>query len=293
MGSLVSIVGRVGSFQPGRGRRIGRFARARVAAAGAAFLLIVLVAAILAQWLQLPDPNAQSLASRFRGPSWAHALGTDHLGRDVLSRVVYASRLSLLVGAASTLLAAAVGITLGLLSGFYGGRLDDLVSWVTNVQLAFPFLLLAIAVVAFLGPGLANLVLVLALGGWVSYSRVTRAKVLEIRERAFVEAARAAGASDRRVMLTHILVNSLTPLIVLSLFEVARVIVGEAALSFLGLGVGVATPSWGTMLAEGKDYLARAWWASTFPGLAIMLTVFSMNLVGDGLRDALDPRLRM
>jgi len=269
-----------------------RFLRQRLAAAGGIFLALLVVSAFFAPLLSIADPVQQNLSLRFQPPGGAHPLGTDHLGRDVWSRVVYSGRISLTVGAAAVLVAGTVGVALGLVSGFFGGRVDDLISWIATVQLAFPFLLLAIAVVAFLGPGLGNVILVLAIGGWVGYVRVTRAKALEVRERSFVEAARAAGASEARVVTRHVFPNVLTPVIVLSTFEVARAIIGEAALSFLGLGVGIATPSWGGMLAEAKDYLAEAWWASTFPGLAIMLTVLSINVVGDGLRDVFDPRLR-
>jgi peptide/nickel transport system permease protein len=218
-------------------------------------------------------------------------LGTDHLGRDTLSRILFGTRVALIVGTTAVLISGTIGVALGLLSGYFGGWIDDVTAWLVNVQLSFPFILLAIAVVAVLGGGLRNLIVVLALTGWVVYARVVRAETLALRERDFVQAARALGAHLTRILLRHILPNALTPVIVIATFEMARMIVSEAALSFLGLGVEPALPSWGAMLADGRTYLSSAWWVATFPGLAIAFTVLGANLLGDWLRTEFDPSL--
>lgn len=263
-------------------------------ALGGSTLLLLILAALFAGFIAPHDPNAQSIGARLLPPfSPGHALGTDGLGRDVLSRLIYGARVSLIVGTVAVVIGGSVGTLLGLLSGYYGGWIDDVVSWWVNVQLAFPFILLVLAVVAVVGPNLRNLIVVLGLGSWVVYARVLRGQVLTIREREFVTASRVVGATDRRLIWRHILPNAMMPLIVIVSFEFARMIILEASLSFLGLGVEPSVPSWGSMLAEGRSYLDVAWWVATIPGLAIMLTVLSVNLVGDWLRDELDPRSKM
>jgi peptide/nickel transport system permease protein len=280
--------------RPARRRGL-RLPRRPSALVGLAILGAIVLLAIFAPLVAPHDPNAQDVTRRLRPPFEAgspYLLGTDHVGRDVLSRIVYGTRIALVVGLAAVALSGAIGIALGLLAGYYGGVVDDLIGWVGNVELAFPFILLAIAVVAAIGPGLINLIVVLSVVAWVVYARIVRGEVLVQREQEYVQAARVLGAGDARILARHILPNVLTPVIVIATFEVARMIISEASLSFLSLGVEPSIPSWGSMLADGRQYLATAWWIATFPGLGIMVTVLAINLVGDWLRDVLDPRLR-
>jgi peptide/nickel transport system permease protein len=266
------------------------------AVAGALVLLAVSVAAAAAPWVAPHDPARQSLIRRFTPPVWAaggqaaHPLGTDQVGRDVLSRIIHGARISLLVGVLAVVVSLVVGVTLGLLSGFAGGRVDVAIMTVVDVTWSFPQLLLALAFVAALGPSLATVILVLGLTGWERYARVVRAEVLALREKEFIEAARALGVGRARVLLRHVLPNTASSIVVLSTLQVAQAILQEAALSFLGVGSGSAHPTWGQMIALGRDFVSVAWWLPTFPGLAILLTVLAINLVGDRLRDALDPR---
>ena len=250
--------------------------------------------ALLAQVIAPYDAGAQNLSRIFEPPlSEGHLLGTDNLGRDILSRVIVGTRISMGVGFAAVVLSGTLGTLLGLFSGYLGGAIDDLTNWLVNVQLAFPFVLLAISVVVVLGPSLQNMILVLTIAGWPVYLRVVRSKVLLLRETEYVEAAIACGARRGRVIFTHILPNLLSSLIVLATIEVARMVIAEAALSFLGLGPADADySSWGVMLAEGKNYMTVGWWLAVIPGLAIMTLVLTVNIVGDWLRDRLDPRLR-
>lgn len=262
---------------------------------GLVVLAIVIVAAVFAPWIAPQDPDAQDILNRLGSPfqDSAHLLGSDNLGRDILSRLIYGSRVSLLVGATSVLIAGVVGVVLGLLSGYYGGRVDSIISWFANVQLSFPFILLVIALVAVIGAGLLNVIIVLGFASWVIYQRVVRGEVLAIREREYIEAARVIGARDSRILVRHIMPNLLTPLIVIGTLQIAQMIIAESALSFLGLGVQPSIPSWGSMLADGRNYLTVAWWVATLPGLAIVCTVLAINVLGDWLRDELDPRLRV
>jgi len=259
-------------------------------------LALVVVAGVFAPLLAPADPNAQDLLVRLRPPSWlpggaaGHPLGTDRLGRDVASRVLYGTRVSLLVGVSAALLAGLIGATIGLVTGLYGGWRDKLFMRIADVQLAFPPILLALAIVAFLGSGLWYVVLVLGITGWVSYARVVRAEVLSLRESDFVVAARAAGASNLSIMRRHLLPNVAAPLATIGTLHVASAILAEAALSYLGLGVPPETPTWGGMLSDGQLYLGTAWWIAIFPGCAIMLTTVAINLAGDLLRDVADPK---
>ncbi|MDR7545455.1 MAG: ABC transporter permease [Armatimonadota bacterium] len=265
---------------------------------GWALLGTIVLVAVLAPILAPHDPYAQHLELRAGAPtlSWSgvgtYPLGNDQLGRDILSRLIYGSRISLLVGAVAVVLGGAAGVAMGVTAGYFGGWPDRLIMRAADIQLAFPFILLAMAIIAVAGPGLVKLIAVLALSGWVTYARVVRSEVLSVREREFVQAARAIGVHDGRIVLRHILPNVAAPVIVVATLELARVVILEAALSFLGLGVQPPAPSWGRMLADGRDFLATAWWISTFPGLAIMALVLGVNLVGDWLRDMLDPRIR-
>ncbi len=246
------------------------------------------------------DPLVQEVSERLKPPGWVdeqgrlHPLGTDHLGRDLLARVIFGSRIALLVGLAAVMISGLLGMAIGLASGYFGGRVDDFFMRLADVQLAFPFILLAIAVIGILGPSLRNIIIVIGVSSWVVYARVVRGEVLSIREREFVQAAIALGSRDGRILLRHVLPNAFTPWLVVATLDMARVIIIESALSFLGLGVQPPTPTWGGMLADGRVYLSTAWWLATFPGLlAILVTVLGINLLGDGLRDTLDPRLKV
>jgi len=280
-----------------RSRTWRKLSRNPAAIAGALILLIVIAAAVAAPYVAPHDPMRQSLLRRFTPPVWlqggnpSYPLGTDQVGRDILSRIIYGARVSLVVGIAAVAVSLVVGVTLGLLSGFLRGRVDAVIMTVVDVTLSFPQLLLALAFVAALGPSLATIIVVLGLTGWERYTRVVRAEVLALREKDFVEAARAMGASPMRTILRHLLPNTFSSIIVMSTLQVAQAILQEAALSFLGVGTGSSHPTWGQMIALGRDFVSVAWWLATFPGLAILLTVLAINLVGDRLRDALDPRV--
>ena len=280
-----------------RGRVWRKLVRNPAALVGAFVLLVVIGAAVAAPYVAPHDPKRQVLIRRFTPPVWAqggninYVLGTDQVGRDILSRIIYGARISLVVGISAMVVSLLVGVSLGLLSGFLRGRVDTVIMTVVDVQLSFPPLLLALAFVAALGPSLVTIIVVLGLTGWERYARVVRAEVLALREKDFVEAARAIGASPTRMVLRHLLPNTFSSIIVMSTLQVAQAILQEAALSFLGVGTGSAYPTWGQMIALGRDFVSVAWWLATFPGLAILLTVLAINLVGDRLRDALDPRI--
>jgi peptide/nickel transport system permease protein len=276
---------------------MSRLARHPMVVVGGLILAAVVAASAAAPWLAPTDPVKPSFAQRLKPPQGvggvpAHPLGTDNLGRDILARLLYGGRLSLLLAASAVALAAGAGVAIGLLAGLIGGRFDDLVMRLADVQLAFPVIMLAIAIVAVVGTSPAALVSVLALSGWVLYARTVRAAVLTIRETDYVEAARTLGAGNIRLLVRHILPNTLAPILVLGSSQFATMVLLESGLSFLGLGLQPPQPSWGLMLAEGRDYLSNAWWLATVPGIAISLVVLGANLLGDGLRDLLDPRLR-
>jgi peptide/nickel transport system permease protein len=272
--------------------------RSPLVAVGALIVGLVVVAAVAAPLLATTDPIDQDLTVVLKPPFWLpdgsfrHPLGTDHLGRDVYSRLVYGAQISLTISVLAALLGAAVGVAAGLVAGYVGGRVGAVIMRIVDLNLAFPLILLALAVVALLGASLKNLVIVMSITTWMIYARVVRGLSLSLREQEFVQAVRALGAHDLRIVLRHVLPNVLAPITVIWTLEVARVILMESALSFLGLGVPPPTPTWGRMLAEGRDYLTVAGWISIFPGLAIMVTVLGINFLGDGLRDLLDPRLR-
>ena len=265
---------------------------------GVGFVLLVGMTAAAAPWLAPADPVRQSLRGRLHSPTRegadgrAHLLGTDHLGRDVLSRVIYGSRVSLVVGFSAVVIGGFLGSALGILAGFGGGRVDGVIMTLADAQLAFPFILLAIGIIGVLGPSFPTLIVVIGLSGWVSYARILRAQVLVLRSREFVEASQALGGSAVRIILQHILPNVLASLVVVATLELARSIVLEATLSFLGLGIQPPTPSWGGMIQEGRDYLDSAWWISTAPGIVLMITSIVISRSGDWLRDVLDPTLR-
>jgi peptide/nickel transport system permease protein len=272
--------------------------RSPLASVGALIVGLVIVAALAAPLLVTTDPIDQDLTVVLRPPFWMedgsvrHPLGTDHLGRDVYSRLVYGAKISLTISVLAALLGAAAGVAAGLVAGYLGGRVDTVIMRIVDLNLAFPLILLALAVVALLGASLRNLIIVMAITTWMIYARVVRGLTLALREQELVQAIRALGAHDTRIIARHILPNVLPAVMVIWTLEVARVILMESALSFLGLGVPPPTPTWGRMLAEGRDYLTVAGWISIFPGIAIMVTVLGINFLGDGLRDLLDPRLR-
>jgi peptide/nickel transport system permease protein len=302
------------AVQPGdhRGAAWRTLVRSRLGVAGLVILMGIAIAAIAAPWLAPHDPYQGSLTVSRRCPAFTtcpnlggsfartgptegsteYLLGTDANGRDILSRIIFAARVSLLVGVSAAAIGGSLGVLAGLLAGYYGGALDALITRIADVQLAFPFILLAIVVVAVLGAGLINVILVLGIGSWVPYARIVRGQVLSVRNQEYVIAARMIGARDPAILFHHLLPNVITPAIIVATFGVAAAIIGEATLSYLGLGVQPPTPTWGNMLADGRAYVASAWWLATFPGLAIMLTVLSINMIGDWLRDFLDPRLR-
>jgi peptide/nickel transport system permease protein len=265
---------------------------------GLAIVGAMAAGALLAPYLALHDPFSQDIAARLRPPAWApdgtadHLLGTDHVGRDYLSRIVYGARISLAVGVLAVACSGLLGVLIGLASGFYGGLVDRALTFVTNLTLTFPFMLLAIAVIALMGAGFVNMILVLGVTGWPIYARVIRAEVLSLREREFVVAGTALGGGPLRILAAHILPNVANLIVVLASVEVARMIIVESFLSYLGLGVPPPAPSWGGMLSEGQLYVLTKWWLATFPGLAILFTVLGVNLIGDALRDLLDPKLK-
>jgi peptide/nickel transport system permease protein len=269
-----------------------------ITVAGIAFMVLLALVAAAAPWLAPQDPTRQTLRGRLAPPTLdgadgrAHLFGTDHLGRDVLSRVIFGSRVSLVIGFSAVLVGGLLGAGLGIVAGYAGGRADAVIMTVADAQLAFPFILLAIGIIAVLGPSFPTLVVVIGLSGWVSYARILRSQVLVLRSREFVEAIRALGGSVLRVVLAHVLPNVVSSIVVIATLELARAIVVEATLSFLGLGIQPPTPSWGGMIQEGRDYLDSAWWISTFPGVVLMLTSIVVSRTGDGLRDLLDPTLR-
>jgi peptide/nickel transport system permease protein len=293
MASSILASDRAEPVAPSRARRTRR-----LAVGGAVFVALLIVTALAAPLIAPADPIRQSLRGRLAAPTLAgadgkaHLLGTDHLGRDVFSRVIYGARVSLLVGFAAVVVGGLVGATLGLLAGFRGGWTDSMIMTLADAQLAFPFILLAIGIIAVLGPSFPTLIVVIGLSGWVTYARVLRSQVLVLRSREFVDAIHALGGSVARVIARHVLPNVLSTLVVIATLELARAIVLEATLSFLGLGVQPPTPSWGGMVHEGREYLDSAWWISTAPGIVLMLTSIVVSRTGDWLRDLLDPTLR-
>ena len=278
-------------LSPGR-QALRRLLRNHTAMVGLAIVLVVTAMALFAPWLTPFDPTDIDLRNRLQAPNATHWLGTDENGRDILARLMYGARISLLVGLGTVALRALIGITVGLAAGFYGGRVDALLMRITDVFIAFPSLLLALAIIAIWGTGLEKVVLALSIAGWPQFARLVRGEVLSLKERAFVEAGRALGMRSLRLVVRHVLPNALPIIIVYASLNISAPIIAEAALSFLGLGIQSPDISWGTMLSSAQRFMRTAWWLATMPGLAITLTVIGFNLFGDGLRDALDPRMR-
>jgi ABC-type dipeptide/oligopeptide/nickel transport system permease subunit len=268
-----------------------------VVAAG--IMLLIVVAALAAPWISPYDPVAVDIRHRLGPPAWMdggsreHWLGTDQIGRDLLSRMIYGGRVSLLIGIAAVVVSASIGVLLGLGAGYFGSRTDWIIMTIVNVMLTFPFVLLALAVIAVLGPSLVNMVIVLGVADWPLYARVIRAETLAIRERDFITAGRALGMSHLRIVFRQILPNLVSVIVVIATLQVARVIILESFLSFLGLGVQPPTPAWGNMLGEGRVYMLNSWWIAAFPGLAIFVTTLAINLMGNALRDWLDPHMKL
>lgn len=287
----------VGSIDEGRTRSLWADAFRRLlrnpgSVTGAVILLLLILAAVFAPYLTRYDPLEMVPTERLKPPDGQYWFGTDSFGRDIFTRLVYGSRISLRMGIVSVAIAALLGVTSGIVAGYYGGRLDDLIMRLIDITLAFPGILLALVVIAILGPSLFNAMVAVGISAAPTYARVTRGMTLKTKEEVFVESAVSIGCRPLRIITRHILPNILGPIVVVATLGVAGAIISGAALSFLGLGATPPTPEWGLILSSGRDYLRQAWWITTFPGLAIMVTVLSINLVGDGLRDALDPHMQ-
>ena len=292
----------VGDFSPeptAARASLRRLWRLKWGMAAAALLLLIVASAVLAPWLAPYDPLAVDIQHRLAPPVWMdggtpkHLLGTDQVGRDLLARMIYGGRVSLMVGVTAVLISATIGVLTGLTAGYFGPRVDWLIMALVNVMLSFPFVLLALAVIAVLGPSLLNMIIVLAVADWPLYVRVIRAETLAMRERDFVTAGRALGMSHARIVFRQIFPNLVSVIVVIATLQVARVIILESFLSFLGLGVQPPTPAWGNMLGEGRVYMLNSWWIAAFPGLAIFVTTLAINLMGNALRDWLDPHMKL
>jgi ABC-type dipeptide/oligopeptide/nickel transport system permease subunit len=283
---------------PGR-LALRRLWRLKWGLAATGLLLVIVAAAVLAPWVAPRDPLAVDIRQRLAPPVWmaggsaAHLLGTDQVGRDLLSRVIYGGRVSLAVGVAAVAISASIGVLLGLGAGYVGPRTDAVIMTIVNVMLTFPFVLLALAVIAVLGPSLVNMIIVLGVADWPLYARVIRAETLALRERDFIVAGRALGLGHLRIVFRQILPNLVSIIVVIATLQVARVIILESFLSFLGLGIQPPTPAWGNMLGEGRVYMLNSWWIAAFPGLAIFATTLAINLMGNALRDWLDPHMKL
>src|SRR5690625_2269349 len=272
-----------------------KLSKRKTALVGLIILIIMCLIALFAPGLAPMDPTVQNIADRLQPPGSnneegnVHWLGTDQLGRDVLSRLIYGSRVSIMVAAGAVFLGGTIGLIIGLISGYSGGWIDSVLMRLVDMQLAFPFLLLAMTMVSILGSSILNVVLVLSLTSWISYAKVVRSSVLSVNHLEFIEATRAAGTKKASILFRHILPHVLSPFIVVASFQVATLIIAESSLSFLGLGVPTSEPTWGAMLADGREYMTDAWWIAIYPGVMLMLVAMSANLFGDGLRDVLDP----
>ena len=270
----------------------------RMGVVGGVLIAALLLTAVFCPVLAPYDPYKQNIMNRLKPPVWIeggtakHLFGTDHLGRDILSRIMYGSRISLVVGVSAVILQVIIGVALGLLAGYYGGKSDSVISFMVNSMMGFPFILLAMSLVAVLGPSLQNIIIALGVTQWTVFTRVTRIETMKAREQEYVLAATSLAFSTQRILLRHILPNLIPSLVVIATVEVARAIIRESLLSFLGLGIQPPTPSWGSMLAEGRDYMLMQWWLAALPGAAIFMSALGINLLGDAIRDVTDPHLR-
>lgn len=295
--STEAAVGRVAIIAPRRGwipKRLRPWLKTKIVVGGAIVLALVLMGAT-APLIAPYDPNKQTLVNMMHAPQWLggpNMLGTDQYGRDILSRLLYGARISLIVAVTVSVISGVIGVSLGAMSGYFGGKIDFLIQKLVEVIWAFPPLLLALAIMAFLGQSLGMLIFALVIQRWIPYCRVARGQALSLRSRSFVEAARSLGARNSRIIVKHVIPNLMQTAIVIGTFAMATAIISEASLSFLGLGVPSDIPSWGGMLAEGRSYITTSWWLPLFPGLCIFFTVLGINLLGDGLRDILDPKLK-
>jgi peptide/nickel transport system permease protein len=269
-----------------------RFRTNKLALGGAFIVLFLFVVALFAHWLSPYDPGQIDVQQVLQDPTWKHPFGTDPLGRDVFSRMIYGSRISLMVGFVAVGISTLIGIFLGALAGYYGRWVDNLIMRFVDVMLCFPTFFLILAVIALLEPNIWNIMVVIGITGWMGVARLVRAEFLSLKERDFTAAEKALGAKDFRIIFRHILPNALAPVLVSATLGVAGAILTESALSFLGIGVQPPTPSWGNILTAGKDNIEIAWWLSLYPGMAILITVVGYNLLGEGVRDSIDPRLR-
>jgi ABC-type dipeptide/oligopeptide/nickel transport system permease subunit len=279
-------------------RLFGKVWDLKLGVIGGFILLVMLICAVAAPWVAPFDPYEQNIMKRLlppvfmEGSSPDHLLGTDSVGRDTFSRIIYGTRISLIVGISAVIIQVLIGVMLGLLAGYYGGKIDSIISFMVNVMMGFPFILLAISLVAVIGPSLENIIFALGITGWPVFTRVSRVETIKLRESEFVLCARTLAFNTMRILLRHILPNLMPSILVLATVEVARAIIRESLLSFLGLGIQPPTPSWGMMLAQGRDYMLSEWWLAAFPGFAIFLSALGINLLGDAMRDLLDPHMR-
>lgn len=281
------------NLRPRQNRIVRSLKRDPWAAGALLFLIVVIVTALVSPLIVPNDINSPSFGSRLLPPlSDGHIAGTDQLGRDVWGRLLLGSRISLFVGFVTVFFAALIGVPIGMIAGYFGGWFDTILMRLADVQLSFPFILLALTINAILGLGLRNIVITLVIAGWIEYARIARGETLVVREREYVQAAHVIGVSRARMFLVHVLPNIVTPLIVISTLQVARFIIAEASISFLGFGVQPPTPAWGSMVSEGLDYIYSAWWLITLPGLALAIVALAVNITGDWLRDTLDPRIQ-
>lgn len=271
-------------------RKFIGFVRNKLNLVGLGIILVIIFAAVFAPYLTPYDPNRQDLSRTLQPPSNEHLMGTDQLGRDVFTRLLFGARISLRVAVLVVIITLLIGTTVGVIAGYTGGLVDEGLMRIVDILLAFPGILLALVIAGILGPSLTNIMIALAVTGWTSYARIIRGSVLSIKEREFVQASVLMGTSRSKIIIRHIVPNVISPVVVLATLDMAYVILGTAGLSFLGLGAQPPTPEWGAMLSGGRNYLLDAWWIVNFPGLAIMLAVLGFNLLGDGLRDVLDPR---
>lgn len=269
-----------------------QFQKNRAAIGGLAIVGALVISAIFAPWIAPSDPLKMDFGALLQPPSRSHILGTDMYGRDIASRILYGSRVSLQVSFLIVTMGAGIGITAGGLAGYFGGLLDMIIMRLVDMLLAFPSILLALLIASVMGPGLTSVMVAVGAVSWLSFARVVRAEILSIKERDFITAARALGASDFRILVRHVLPNCIAPVIVLSTLQMATALIAAASLSFLGIGAQPPLPEWGSMLNEAQEFLREAWWYAFFPGMAIVITVLAINFVGDGLRDALDPKMR-
>jgi peptide/nickel transport system permease protein len=270
----------------------------RLGVFGSILLMILIIIAVFAPYLAPHNPYEQDIANRLRPPFWIegaqpdYPIGTDYLGRDLLSRIMFGARISLIIGISAVFLQVLIGVLLGICAGYFGGTTDSIISFMVNVMMAFPFILLAMSLVAVLRPSLENIIIALGFTGWPVFTRIVRIETLKLRDREFILAAISLAFTTKRILLRHLLPNLLPSILVISTVEVARAIIRESLLSFLGLGIQPPTPSWGLMLAEGRDYMLMQWWLAAFPGLAIFMAALGINLLGDAMRDLIDPHLR-